>query len=376
MRAEPSDDLHRAVPRRARRDPDRRARQDGRRFEDALAPSRRGADARALVPGGRVRHPLRRQVAHLARRSDRRRRQTARHQRRRRRDRRGGGRRLPTGRSARRVRVLGVDRAGATRPGSVQHRRSTRPDHRRAGRGLARGSVRMSASRRPRRGEAVPAGRQLRQPARHRPVPGLGAARQPTVIPVTARSSRHRRRTHRRRGPGGQAGRAGGIPGVVSVDLRACEGRGPCLREERPAVPRPLLPTPRGGRWPDRSGPAGRHRRCHERRHRPHVRSRRPAGRTRRPAPEVVHPVRRGDEGAVLDRPDRRRRHHRGRRRRRAHFARRHRPDAAGGRRHRRGDRRRGAAAVVLRGASAARDESDAGRRRPVPRRPRPARST
>ena len=59
-------------PRRARRHPDQRARQDGRRLADAVAPPRRGADARALVPGGRVRHALRRQVAHHPRRPARR----------------------------------------------------------------------------------------------------------------------------------------------------------------------------------------------------------------------------------------------------------------------------------------------------------------
>ena len=45
---------------------------------------RRGADARQLVPGGRLRHPLRRQVAHQPRRPDRRDGQAARHQHRRR----------------------------------------------------------------------------------------------------------------------------------------------------------------------------------------------------------------------------------------------------------------------------------------------------
>ena len=65
LRPEPADAVHRPVPRRARRHPDRRARQDGRRLPHALAAPGRGADARQLVPRRRLRHPLRRQVAHL-----------------------------------------------------------------------------------------------------------------------------------------------------------------------------------------------------------------------------------------------------------------------------------------------------------------------
>ena len=68
LRAEPTDDLHRPVPRRPRRHPDRRPRQDGRRLAHALAARGRGADARPLVPRRRLRHALRRQVAHLPRR--------------------------------------------------------------------------------------------------------------------------------------------------------------------------------------------------------------------------------------------------------------------------------------------------------------------
>ena len=40
VRTQPPDDLHRAVPRRARRHPDQRARQDGRRLPDAVAARR------------------------------------------------------------------------------------------------------------------------------------------------------------------------------------------------------------------------------------------------------------------------------------------------------------------------------------------------
>lgn len=71
LRAQPADDVHRAISRSARGHPDRRDRQERGGSVDALAAPRGGAHARKLVPRSRLRHPLRRQVAHLARRSHR-----------------------------------------------------------------------------------------------------------------------------------------------------------------------------------------------------------------------------------------------------------------------------------------------------------------
>ena len=74
-----------------------------------------------------------------------------------------------------------------------QQRHPPRPAHRRPRRGLARGPLRPPPGRRPRGAPPVPARRQLREPARHRAVPGVGPARQPHRA-VAARPAAGRRR--------------------------------------------------------------------------------------------------------------------------------------------------------------------------------------
>ena len=96
-------------PGSARRHPDRRHRQALRRLPAAMAAPGRGAHAGQLVPRGGIRHPLRRQVAHLPRRPDdpatgR----VAGHQRRRRRRRPGRGAALSRRRPACALRLLGL----------------------------------------------------------------------------------------------------------------------------------------------------------------------------------------------------------------------------------------------------------------------------
>ncbi len=140
--------------------------------------------------------------------------------------------------------------------------------------------------------------------------------------------------------------------------------RGQCA-----ALPRSVLPAARRGRRPDRPGaPRGHRRRFGRRGAGAHLRSRRIAWRTRWFAPEVVQPLRRGDPGAVRDRPHRLRRHVAadgvG-----TDVACRSAADAAGRGRCgcRSGGQRPGR--VVLRSASAAGPELDAGGRRRAGRR-------
>ena len=83
------------------------------------------------------------------------------------------------------VRVLGLGGSRAARRGDVQQRFPSRPADRRPRRRLARRPLRAAPRRRRRRALApVPAGGQLRQPARHRAVPG--------VVRDAARCSRRR----------------------------------------------------------------------------------------------------------------------------------------------------------------------------------------
>ena len=261
----------------------------------------------------RLRHPLRRQVAHQPRRPDRPGdRRAARHQRRRRRGRPGRRAGVPRRRPARPVRVLGLGRARAAR-----RRRwptaAPRRDPLIADRVVAWLEDRYA---RRRAGDAdgappVPARGQLREPARHRAVPGVGPAGQPDRA-VAARPAAGAGRADRRRGPAHEAGRPGRLPGRLPHGLRPGAGDRPHLRARRAALPRPLLPAARRGRRTARPGAPGRHRgRLDRRRAGAHLRPRRAARRPRRPAPEVVQPLRRGHPGAVHGRPHRRPADHR-----------------------------------------------------------------
>ena len=272
-------------------------------------PPGRGPDPRQLVPGRRLRHPLRRQVAHQPRRPDR-----PGHRR---------GRWPPTTTTARSTRAavqayldadpldpygfsgwVGPEPHGAA---AGQQRPAPRPADRRPGGRLARGPLRPPPGRRRRRAAPVPAGRQLREPARHRAVPGVGAGSSPIEpspldpppVPPAPTADEDLR---------DEAGGPDRLPGRLPVGLRAGAGRSPAsTSDNEQALPRPLLPAPRRGRRPARPGAPGRHRgRLDRRRARPHRRPRRAARRPRRPAPEVVQPLRRGHPGAVHRRPRRR----------------------------------------------------------------------
>ena len=158
------------------------------------------------------------------------------HQRRRRRRRPGGGRR-PTSTPTRSTRS--ASRAGSgpsrTAPALANSGAAPRPADRRPGRGLARGPLRPPPGRRRRRAAAVPARGQLRQPARHRAVPGVGPATSP-IGAVAARPARRCRRAptadedlaHQARGPDR-------LPGRLPVGLRPAAGHRPHLRAQRAA---------------------------------------------------------------------------------------------------------------------------------------------
>ena len=183
LRSEPTDVVHGAVPRRPRRDPDQWARQDGGRLADAVAAPRRSAHIGELVPRRRLRHEVRREVAHDPRRPRRRRdRACPLHARQRWQRRHGRGPGLPRRRRPRRVRVLRLGRTRTARRRRRAVRADLRPDLRGTGGQLARGPLRASSSGRRRHPPAVPARRLVRQPTRHRlrtDLAGSVRARQP-----------------------------------------------------------------------------------------------------------------------------------------------------------------------------------------------------
>ncbi len=347
MRAEPADDLHRSVSRGPRRHPDRRPRQDGRRLADAVAPTGRGPDARPLVPHRRLRHPLRRQVAHLPRRPPRCRGHS------------GSTRTTTTATSFPMASRPTAAPIGSTRSASPV---GSAPNRTAASCAMpAFVAIPLIADRVVAWLEDRYARRAAGDPDALRPFllvasfvnphdivlfPAWARRRQPDRA-VTARSATRPRGTHAARGPRHEAGGTDRVSRDVPLRVRA----GPCCRrdvlEEGAGVPRPLSPVARRGRCPARPGAARRHRARHRRRHRADVRPRRPARRARRTAPEVVQPVRRGDPGAVLDRSGRNGTDDRRGRGRRADLARRHRPDAARRGRDRRVDRGRRAGATT-----------------------------
>ena len=315
LRAEPADDLHRAVPGSARRHPDRRHRQGVRRFPAALAAPRRGADAGQLVPRRRLRHPLRRQVAHHPRRphrpGDRR---TAGHQRRRRRrrPRRGAAatstpiRSRPYGFSG----WVGPEPHGAA---AVQRGCPPRPADRRPRRRMARGPLRPAPRRRRRRACARSCwsrasstrttsccSRPGRDAVRCKPSPldPPHVPPAPTADEDLADQARRADRLPRglllrlRPSAGDRAGSTSATHSTTATCTTGCTPRS-TPRSTGCAAPSPTAdPTDAG---------AGAHRR-----------PRRPARRARRAAPEVVQPLRRGDPRAVRHRPGRRRARRRG----------------------------------------------------------------
>ena len=229
-----------------------------------------------------------------------------------------------------------------------------------------------------RRASTVPAGGELRQPARHRAVPGVGPAGFADRA-GPARSAARATVADRRRGPLDQARGADRLPRVVSDRLRAGGAGRQVVPRPRPGVPRPLLPAPRRGRRADRSGARARSP--------PATRAERPtrrsssarsttascsaptAGCTRSGSTSTTRPpgcrsrwsasARTPTEPRVID--DAPTSH--------VDLV----PDAARRRRHRRGRDRRGAARRVQRGAPAAGPQPDAGRRRSVGTGPEPA---
>ena len=98
-------------------------------------------------------------------------------------DRRRRGTALPRRRSACTVWLLGMGGPGTTRRETLQRRNPPRPADRRPHRRMAERPVRTAARRRSRRPTPIPAGGQFRQPARHRAVPGLGAAQPAETVP-------------------------------------------------------------------------------------------------------------------------------------------------------------------------------------------------
>ena len=260
LRAEPADDLHRAVPGSARRHPDRRHRQALRRFAAALAAPGRGADARQLVPRGRLRHPLRRQVAHLARRPrGSGHRPAARHQRRRRRGRSGRGAALPRRGSA---------RARTASPAGWAPSRTVRPCPTPvfvATRCSPTGSSRGSRTATP---GAAPATRPRCDRSCWSP-----ASSTRTTSCCSRRGSDaarwSRRRWTRRTCPPhrpptricDQAGRTDRVPRGLLLRLRSGRRDRSELPAERAALPRSLLPAARRGGRADRPGAPRGHRR-------------------------------------------------------------------------------------------------------------------
>ena len=280
---------------------------------------------------------------------------------------------LPRGRPAGALRLPRLDRARAPWRAAGERRHRAGPAHRRPGRGVARGPLRAPPGRRRGRPAAVPARRQLREPPRHRAVPGLGPA-QPARA-VTARPPGRARRAHRRRGPLHQAGGPDRVPGRLPDRLRPAARGADGLPAQRPAVPQPVPAAARGGRRPARPGPPSRHRgRLRGGAARAHLRPRRAAGRARGAPPEVVHPLRRGDPGALHHRAHRVPPDHRPGRRRRTDLARRRRPDAALRRRDRRGGRGGPPGRALRRGPPPSRPGPATGRGRRGGARPLPSR--
>ena len=343
LRAEPADDLHRPVSRSARRHPDRRHRQALRRFAAALAAHGRGADARQLVPRRGLRHPLRRQVAHLARRSrGPRHRRAAGHQRRRRRRRPGRGagatstptRSDPYGFSG----WVGPEPHGAAMSNSGFRRDPLFADRivawledryarRRAGDEAAlRPFLLVASFVNPHDIVLFPAWQ------RRSPLDAV-ATLDPPHVPAAPTADEDLRTK-----PAAQ----------IAFREAYYSGYGPA-----PAIGRGYKRNAQQYRdlyyrlHAEVDGPLDRVRRAvteggsDERRAGAHVRSRRPARRARRPAPEVVQPLRRGHPGAVRHRPHRRRTRRRPRDRLGADVARRPGADAAGRGGHRRRRRRR-----------------------------------
>ncbi len=105
---------------------------------------------------------------------------------------------------------------------------------------------------------SVPPGGELRQPPRHRALPGVGAPDADQARP--ARPAARDRGADAERGPLPQAVRADRLPGVLPVGLRSAVRHRPDLPHQRPAVPRPLLPPARRGRHPARPRTPGGHR--------------------------------------------------------------------------------------------------------------------
>ena len=244
-------------------------------------PPGRGAHAGPLVPGRRLRHPLRRQVAHQPRRPDRPG------------DRRAAGHQHDDGVVDRRRRArptstptrsdpygfsgwVGPEPHGAALANSGYARR---PADRGPGGGLAGGPLRPPARRRRRRPAAVPARGQLRQPARHRAVPdvGAGAARcdEPSPLdppPVPAAPDRGRGPARPSRPPRSPTGRP--TTRATARPLRSSA----IYRRNAQQLPGPLLPAARRGRRPAGPGAPRRHRRrLGRRRAGAHLRPRRPA---------------------------------------------------------------------------------------------------
>ena len=197
---------------------------------------------------------------------------------------RGGGR-LPPGRPARPVRLLGLDRPRAARGGQVRLRHRARRGLRRAG-----GRALRRPRRRPGRGTVAVRG-VVRQPPRHRLLGlRLGAAAAASARPTTPSPTCPRRRRSPTRSPAAR----------------------PARRRSRPCWPQMIYesaPTSATAgstttctSWSTRRSGASwmPSRQRHGRRHHRglHLGPRRPAGRPRRPRPEVVQRLRRGHPGA------------------------------------------------------------------------------
>ncbi len=240
MHAQPGHPVHGSVSLAARGVGHRRHSQASDRPGHGLARPGLRPDPGRLVPGRRLPHPLPREVAHLPCRPP-----DARDPRRAHGLRRRGSpaprrrRRLPTGRPARPLRLLGLDRARAARRGQVGLRHGARRRLRRAG-----GRAVRRAGRRPGRRSVADRG-VVRQPPRHHLL-GLRVG--------TAAAVRSPRRLRPRRARGALAVRLLRRPATVPGRLPGCVGRDDLPHRHRPRLPAPLLPPAPAGRRGDRAG--------------------------------------------------------------------------------------------------------------------------
>ena len=335
LRSEPTDPVHRPVSRRPRRDPDQRAGQDGGRLADAVAAPRRSAHIGELVPRRRLRHEVRRQVAHDPRRPRRPRDRAcplhARQRWQRRHGRRSRSTSTPTSSTSSgspagsdpnrtaatpRCRGLVCDPIYAERAVGWLEDRYAR---RRAGDADAlRPFLLVVSFVNPHDIVFAPIWLGRFGPDN----PFAADPLNPPDVPPSPTDDEDLASK-----PAAQIAYRASYPTTYGP---AARGRGG-LSRQRPGVPEPVPPPARGSRRAARSSPTGDYRRRVDRRRAgAHLGSRRVARCPRRTAPEVVQPLRRSDPRALRHRPHRRRCHGRPHDRRgRAHLPRRPRAHAA-----------------------------------------------